>query len=249
MKTLKKIFIALISLILLISVVGYIIITRVGNSGIPQYRGELIIDGLNSDVSVIRDERGMPHIYAENEHDLYTVTGYIMAQERLWQMDLIRRATTGRLSEIFGDDYIDTDLFLRTLKMSEKSQSVIDDSQQEVLDCVSWFVEGVNRYIDDAGKNLPPEFKILGYEPEKWTMVHTINIIGYMGWDLAGGNLSGDIFLYRLFKEIGEEKATALVPYLGFTDTPVYPDFDLTESQYEAVASVPKAESQLLELG
>lgn len=249
MKTLRKITIALISLILVVSVAGYIIITRVGNSGIPQYSGELIIDGLISGVNVIRDERGMPHIYAENEHDLYTVTGYIMAQERLWQMDLIRRATTGRLSEIFGEDYVETDLFLRTLKMSEKSRDVIENSDPEVLDCVTWFVEGVNRYIGDAGKNLPPEFKILGYEPEEWTMVHTINIIGYMGWDLAGGNLSGDIFLYRLFTEMGEERATALVPYLEYTDTPVYPGFSLTESQLETVASVSRAESQLQALG
>lgn len=249
MKTVKIILVSLVSLIVLALIVIFFFVKGIANSGKPQYEGEIYINGLTSEVSLFRDERGVPHIYALNEHDLYKVTGYVMAQERLWQMDLIRRATTGRLSEIFGEDYIDTDLFLRSLKMSEKSEMVIANSDQEMIDCATWFVEGVNSYIEDAGKDLPPEFRILAYKPDKWTVVNTVNIIGYMGWDLAGGNLSGDIFLYKLLKEIGEEKTNELIPYLNYTDTPVYPEFNLDESHFEAVAGISKIDRQLLELG
>ena len=113
-----------------------------------------------------------------------------MAQERLWQMDLIRRATTGRLSEMFGDDYIQTDHFLRSLDMTAKSKMVLSSQGPEVTDCLQAYADGVNSYISGAGKKLPPEFKILGYKPDEWKLEDIANIIGYMGWDLAAGNLS-----------------------------------------------------------
>ncbi len=103
MKKLKITLIAFSVLIVAALAVGLVIINNVRRGALPLYNGELTVSGLNSDVTVYRDERGMPHIYAMNEHDLYFATGYVMAQERLWQMDLIRRATTGRLSEIFGE--------------------------------------------------------------------------------------------------------------------------------------------------
>lgn len=249
MKLLKKILTSVAVIIVVLVMVVLIMVNRLQTVAVPIYDGETILEGLVSEVTVYRDERGLPHIYAENEHDLYIVTGYIMAQERLWQMDLIRRATTGRLSEIFGEDYVDTDLFLRSLKMTEKSAMVIDSCNDEVINCVQWFADGVNRYIDDAGKHLPPEFRILGYKPDMWTLENTVNIIGYMGWDLAGGNLSGDIYLYRLMKEIGEEKAALLVPYTDFTGTPVYPGFSLDESHFDALAAIPGYEKQLAGLG
>ncbi|MEZ4999383.1 MAG: penicillin acylase family protein [Bacteroidales bacterium] len=249
MKKLKVFTLAILAVLAIAVVVIVIIVMDIRRSGVPEYEGEAVITGLASEVKVIRDERGMPHIYAENEHDLYTAVGYVMAQERLWQMDLIRRATTGRLSEIFGEDYVQTDLFLRSLRMTEKSDKVISGCSREVLDCLTWFVEGVNAYIEEAGSSLPPEFRILGYKPETWTMQNTVNIIGYMGWDLAGGNLSGDIFLYRLAKEIGQEKAQLLTPYLDYTGTPVYPEFTLDESHYNAVAAISGFNRQLEDLG
>ena len=105
MKIFKTIIYSLLILIVLAAVVGLIILNGISKGALPEYEGEIALSGLTDEVTVYRDERGMPHLYAGNEHDLYLATGYIMAQERLWQMDLIRRATTGRLSEIFGEDY------------------------------------------------------------------------------------------------------------------------------------------------
>lgn len=225
MKRPVKILIIAAIILLLIAVLILIVIRSVSYGALPVYDKDITISGLIEPVEVMRDERGVPHIYAENEHDLYIVTGYIMAQERLWQMDLIRRATTGRLSEIFGDEYVETDLFMRSLRMTEKSERIIASSNPEIIDAVEWFVRGVNSYINDTGKRLPPEFRILGYKPEPWTMENTVNIIGYMGWDLASGNLSGDIFLYRLLEEAGEEITRQLTPWLDYQGTVVYPGF------------------------
>ncbi len=74
------------------------------------------------------------------------------------------------------------------------------------------FVDGVNKFIKDAGKKLSPEFRILGYRPDPWTLEDIANIIGYMGWDLASENLSSDIFYYNLGKKIGAEKLPGLFP-------------------------------------
>ena len=95
MKTLRIILYSLAVIVVIAIVAGFIFISGIKRGALPKYSGELSLKGLSGEVKVYRDERGMPHIYAADEHDLYYAVGYVMAQERLWQMDLIRRATTG----------------------------------------------------------------------------------------------------------------------------------------------------------
>ena len=191
----------------------------------------------------------MPHIYANDEHDLYFAVGYVMAQERLWQMDLIRRATTGRLSEIFGKDYVQTDLFLRSLDMTAKSKTVLADEDPSVTDCMQAYADGVNKYIKDAGKKLPPEFRILSYKPDPWTLGDIGNIIGYMGWDLASDNLYSDIFNYRLVKKFGVLKANELIPDWNAVKSFVFPEFKLDEKALKDVETFIHSMDKLQALG
>lgn len=248
MKTFKTIIYIVITVLLIAVIAGSLIVRDIKNGAKPVYQGEIEMPALEKPVEIIRDQRGVPHIYAENENDLYLAVGYTIAQERLWQMDLIRRATTGRLSEIFGEDYIQTDLFLRSLRMTGKSKMVLNNTDPEILNAIDHFVQGVNYYIKEAGKKLPPEFRILGYEPEPWTAENTANIIGYMGWDLAGGSLAGDVFMYKLIDKIGKEAATKLLPYHKYTGDPVYPDFKM-DAAMEAVGSLADAAGKLNDLG
>lgn len=155
MRTLRIILLSFLFLILAALVAVLIVVRNISRGALPSYQGEMQLSGLIDEVTVYRDERGIPHIYAANEHDLYFATGYIMAQERLWQMDLIRRVTTGRLSEIFGKDYIKTDLFLRSLNMTEKSEKVISNTETEIMECLQAYVDGVNCYIHERGRKLP----------------------------------------------------------------------------------------------
>lgn len=247
MKTIKKILLALCVIVAVTLIAGFIIIRGIKKGALPKYEGEIISTSLGSDVTVYRDERGMPHIYATNEKDLYFVTGYVMAQERLWQMDLIRRATTGRLSEIFGESMVQTDLFLRSLDIPTKSKIVLSNQDTSIIECERFFTNGINEYISAAGKKLPPEFRILGYKPDPWKLEDVANIIGFMGWDLAKGNLETDIFNYMLFRKLGYEKGSTLIPDFKAVNSVAFPDFKLSDtallSARTLISSIDKLES------
>jgi penicillin amidase len=249
MKAFKITLFSLLGLIIIAIITGLVLIYNIKHGALPQYSGEISFKELGSDVTVYRDERGMPHIYAFNEHDLYFGTGYVMAQERLWQMDLIRRATRGRLSEIFGEEYIQTDLFLRSLDMTTKSKMVLDKEDPQVLECLQNYTDGVNTYIKNAGKKLPPEFRILGYKPDPWDLLDIANIIGYMGWDLASGNLSADIFNYRLVQKLGAEKATGLIPDWKAVKSSVFTDFKLDDDKLKEALTFISSMDKLKSLG
>lgn len=235
MKTFKIILLSLIGLIILAVIAGLVLINSIKHGAIPKYSGEQIIAGLTKQVTVYRDERGMPHIYADNEHDLYLAVGYIMAQERLWQMDLIRRATTGRLSEIFGESYVKTDMFLRSLDMTTKSKKNLSEEDSTTLNCMQAFADGVNTYINVAVKKLPPEFRILRYKPDQWKLEDIANIIGYMGWDLASDNMLTDISCYRLSKKFGTDKLSHLIPDWKCDSSYVFPSFSLNDTTLKEV--------------
>ncbi len=229
MKVLKILLMIIAALLVAVLLAGVVIVPALRKSGLPGLSGEKSLAGLKADVRVIRDERGVPHIYAENEHDLYFATGYITAQERLWQMDMVRHATYGRLSELFNRDMFETDHFLRALGMPDKSKMVLEREDPEILATLQAYADGVNAWIAECGKKLPPEFRILGYQPEPWTMTDITNIIGFIGWDLASSNLSNEINNYRLLMKLGEEKASQLVADWNLVDEVVFPDYRIDE--------------------
>jgi penicillin G amidase len=230
MRTIKKILLALGLIAVIAVITGIFLLRGIKNGALPEYEGEINCPALGSDVTVYRDERGMPHIYAENEHDLYYSVGYISAQERLWFMDFIRRVTTGRLSEVLGDKLVSADKFLRCLEMTTKSLSLLSKEDPAILSYMQDYTDGVNAYIESAGKNLPPEFRILGYKPDPWKLEDIANIIGYMSWDLAKDNMYSDIFYYRLTQKLGAEKASQLIPDWKATDAVAFPGFILDEA-------------------
>lgn len=230
MKTFKIILISFLGLIIIAVIAGLILLSGIKRAALPRYRGELITSGLGADVTVYRDVRGMPHIYAANEHDLYFSVGYVSAQERLWFMDLIRRITQGRLSEVMGEKLVETDKFLRCLEMTAKSKILLSNEDSASLSYMQAYADGVNAYIAAAGKKLPPEFRILGYKPEPWKLEDIANIVGYMGWDLAKDNMTADLFYYRLSQKLGIEKATRLIPDWNAVNEVVFPDFKLDET-------------------
>ena len=172
----------------------------------------------------------MPHIYAKDDHDLYFSVGYVMAQDRLWQMDLIRRATRGTLSEVMGKKLAETDKFLRSLQMTAKSKEILKNEDKTTVSYMQSFADGVNEFIASAGKKLPPEFRILSYKPDPWQLEDICNIVGYMGWDLASANLSDDIFYRRLIEKMGSDIAVQLIPDYNAVTSLVFPDYALNDT-------------------
>ena len=228
---------------------GLIFIHHLKTKALPDYNKDVKLSGLIAEVTVIRDSFAIPHIYAENEHDLYMAVGYSMAQDRLWQMDLLRRLTQGRLSEILGKELIDADMLFRSLRFTEKSRRVFSASDANVRFSVESFSDGVNQYIQQAGNNLPPEFGILGYKPEPWLPEHSLNLIGYMAWDLSTG-WPNEVLLDQMRQKLGTELSKYMIPDMDSVHkTTIYPDSKLDKGTTETLSKLLKTASIADELG
>jgi len=250
MKTLKKILVGLIVLIVLVFIVGLILIKNISTKGLPDYSESVKLEGMTEEVTVYRDKYAIPHIYAKNENDLYRAVGYIIAQDRLWQMDLFRRATTGRLSEIFGEDLVDTDLLMRSLRIPEKSKLVLENTSPEMVNALEAYVDGINQYISLHEEKLPPEFSILGYVPEKWKAEHTLNLIGYMAWDLTAA-WKTEIVIHKIGQKLNYEntKYKELITDLSLQETDVFPSFLDGSDEFVFNSELLESSAQLDKLG
>jgi penicillin amidase len=151
----------------------------------PNYSGELALDNLTEEVAVYFDEIGVPHINAQNQEDAYVALGYMHAQDRLWQMELIRRFAAGRLSEIFGEKLIDADRFMSGLGIEESAAITINnlDKNADAYKFTLAYLDGINQYIEN-GKT-PIEFTLVGVEKEKYTIKDVYNVFGYMAFSFA----------------------------------------------------------------
>ena len=132
--------------------------------------GEFRIPGLRADVQVLRDRWGVPHIYAQNIDDLFMAQGYVMAQDRLWQMEMWRRQREGRMAEILGPPAVARDRQARLLKyrgpMDDREWTSYHPEGKRIFTA---YAAGVNAFIAERGSNLPVEFKLTGITPEPWT--------------------------------------------------------------------------------
>lgn len=131
--------------------------------------GEVSVPGLDEEVEVLRDPWGVPHIYAQNLDDLFFAQGYVQAQDRLWQMEMYRRAGEGRLSEVLGPEALVHDRLARLLKYrgpwTDEEFSSYHPEGRRILEA---FVQGINTYMEEAGDRLPVEFALTGIRPEPW---------------------------------------------------------------------------------
>jgi len=226
MKRFKKFIFGFVIVIIIAFIAALLMVRHISRRSLPDYNHNISLTNLSQTVEVFRDAFGMPHIYAQNEADLYRAMGYVSAQDRLWQMDLIRRATMGRLSEIFGKQLIDTDLLMRSLQISQKSKQILSQTEAPMTAAVEAFSDGVNQYIVANKKNLPPEFFILGYQPDPWEPYHCLNMAGYMAWDLSF-SWSADVTMHKIKALVSAEKFKQLLPQLDIHNAPVFPDFTL----------------------
>lgn len=145
-----------------------------------------LVGGVAETVDILRDRRGIPHVYAQSSADLALGLGLAMAQDRLWQMDLFRRRGLGTLAAVLGPAYLASDVVHRTLGLdgiAAREVGLLEDDTAHVLRA---FVNGINRWIDAAGDNLPIEFDILDYRPEPWSVRDVIVALRGFWWSLNG---------------------------------------------------------------
>lgn len=207
----KKVLFGIIGVLIVVTVGVAIYFHHLVTKSFPQTAGDIDVKGIKADVKIYRDQYGVPHIFAENEHDLMFAAGYVTAQDRLWQMDVARRYGQGRLAEIFGKDLFALDVMMRTIGFSRIAGQLEQNLHPESRHILQAYADGVNYFIQTHRTKLPVEFDMLGYEPEPWMVEHSLIIVRLMGWEL---NISWwvDVTLGELVEKLGEQKASEVFP-------------------------------------
>src|SRR5262245_14423233 len=145
---------------------------------VPSSSGALAIAGLSGAVEIVHDNEGVPHIFAPTTDDLFIALGFLHAQDRLWQMELTRRAGQGRLSEIFVERTFGTDIFLRTLDLYGHAARSEVALSPEVRRSLEAYARGVNAFLTRSTgllePRLPPEFLLLRHTPEPWRVADSL---------------------------------------------------------------------------
>jgi penicillin G amidase len=202
MKILKRIFLGLIALLLILALGVYIYLQTTK----PVLSGELALSGLQETVTVHYDEYGVPHIYAQNETDAYFALGYVHAQDRLFQMEMIRRAASGRLSEVLGKDLIKVDKLFRALGINEfaerHAQQFLQTDTAGFQQAALAYQKGINEFVRTG--QTPLEFSIIGIPKTEFTPKDIYLAVGFMSFGFAEG-LRADPVLEKIRTELGAE--------------------------------------------
>ncbi|MBS9774621.1 MAG: penicillin acylase family protein [Tenacibaculum sp.] len=206
MRFIKKFFKFIFLLFILFLIGGWFFVKTM----FPKYEGELELNNIDKKVVVYYDDNGVPHITAKNKKDAYTAFGYVHAQDRLWQMELMRRISAGRLSEIFGKDLVRVDKFMSGLGIEEEAFKIIAniDKNSESYKLTQAYLNGINQFIENGAT--PIEFHLLGVEKEKYTINDIYNVFGYMAFSFASAHKTDP-----LVNEIKEKFGSEYVKELG----------------------------------
>jgi penicillin amidase len=169
---------------LMIGAIGAAVVAYALRRPVPKTKGRLRLAGLRADVEIVRDQWGVPHIYAGNLHDLFFACGYAQAQDRLWQMDFNRRAATGTLAELVGEPALEIDRLVRRVGFHRAAARDWETATDEERATLQAFAAGVNAYIESG--RLPLEFQVLRRKPRRWEPTDTLAFGRFLGWSLAG---------------------------------------------------------------
>ncbi len=207
MRVFKWILGILLGLILVIFVGVYAYL----RSTLPDYNGQITVPGITKPVDIIRDSYGMPHIYAQTDADAYFAVGYCMAQDRLFHMDLMRRAARGKLAEILGKDLVPVDRFFRTITAGKSFEEIAAAYKHETISAAKAYAAGVNYFIKHHKGPLALEFTILGYEPEPWQPSDAVAIQYVMAADLNTA-FTVEMLHAAVIEKVGEKMAQEIFP-------------------------------------
>ncbi|HYO18930.1 MAG TPA: penicillin acylase family protein [Dermatophilaceae bacterium] len=255
-KLIRRVSLSVVVLIVVALVVGTVVGVSLVRRPFPQTDGELAVSGLTSKVTVLRDDRGVPQIYADNSQDLFRAQGFVAAQDRFFEMDVRRHITAGRLSELIGKDGIETDRVIRTMgwrKVAEAELPTLAASTRQYLQA---YADGVNAYITKAGSpdKMAVEYSVLGqkfpdYRVEPWAPADSLAWLKAMAWDLRG-DYDNELTRARLSGSITPARfAQIFPPYPMASHQPILSGSDWTPgtgtgtgtSTQSAASAVPKA--------
>lgn len=185
---------------------------------------DLKLDGVTDEVNVVFDDNRVPHVFAKNDHDVYFAQGYLVARDRLWQMEFYTLAASGRLSEVVGERALELDRYNRRMGMADAAKKVYENGKTNKIfdEVLNAYTAGVNAYIKQLKyKDLPVEYKIIGYQPEEWSPYKTILMMMNMRNVLNGG--SDDFRMTNILSKYGMDVVKDLFPDYPTNESPIIP--------------------------
>ena len=186
---------------------------------LPILDGEIKIPSLTNKVDVYTDEYGVPHVYAETESDLFFAAGYIAARDRLFQLSMVSLAVRGGLASVLGPEYLKTDIYFRTWKINDVAEKMINKMDEDNKRIFQRFCDGINFRTDEVVNDLPLEFKILGFKPDKWSPVTVAGYARMMAHEMSG-SWKPEVVFGAVEAYFGIEKLKELFPEKGI-DYPI----------------------------
>ncbi|MEO1488698.1 MAG: penicillin acylase family protein [Pseudomonadota bacterium] len=180
-----------------------------------QTSGEIALAGIKAPVRVMRDRNAMPYIYAESLDDAVRAQGFVMGQDRLFQLEMAKRAATGRLAEVLGageaDAILNLDREARTIdfkRLARKQEAILAPSSRAIL---SSYLDGLNAYIENRAETHPLEFSLAGFEPEVWEIADLLAMGFFLGWGSAA-NFDAELIAHKVIAKIGAERFAEIAP-------------------------------------
>ena len=207
MKWFKRLFLAGLVLLLFAGAAAWLY----SRQTLPQTDGAISLPGLRSTVSIERDAEGIPTIKAASVDDALFGLGFAHAQDRLWQLETHKRIGAGRLAQAFGEAAVENDRFLRSLGVKRAAAAQWAQTRGDARTAVLAYTAGINAFLRSGTQARPPEFVVLGLQPEPWTPEDTMAWAIMMAWDL-GGNWSTELLRMRLALKMPVERVNELIP-------------------------------------
>ncbi|MDC0231209.1 penicillin acylase family protein [Aureispira] len=185
-------------------------IVKQSKQNLPNYN-DILIGAVQEHVEIIRDKWAVPHIYAQNQNDLFFAQGFVHAQDRLWQMELTRRVVSGRVSEIVGEDALDVDRLTRIMGFKALGEKdVVRFKKNTLFPIIESYIKGINFYIENC-TNLPVEFKLLKFKPELWTVADCFGMSRLLAMQMSQGFLH-ELERMGLAEKFGLDKVSEIFP-------------------------------------
>jgi len=215
---------AVVMLAVLAGLVGYVALT----SSIPADKGAAALPGLSGEVRVVRDRHAVPHVEAATYEDAVRTLGFVHAQDRFWQMHVLRMVAQGRLSELFGEPNVTSDVFLRTIDLAGASRASFDALPDRAKSVLTAYADGVNAWLARPRgfmeAQLPPEFLILGVPAEPWEPWQSVAMLKVMAQTLDS-NMEEEIKRLALAaRGFSNAEIDELIPYGPRDNPPAMPD-------------------------
>ena len=187
----------------------------------PRYQGELTLPGLQAPVQVRFGPKAIPYIQAASQEDLFLAQGYLVAAERMWQMDLLRRLARGQLAEVLGEDLLPVDRLFRTLGLARAAERNLAAIRGDAAEALEAYARGVNAYRVLHASRLPLEYRLAGFQPAPWSPVDSLAIAEYMGFMLSF-NFREELAFLRVAARLGTARALELFPSDEGMPAPAY---------------------------